>query len=82
LGRVRPQAWRFRDYVIRSFNADKPFDRFVREQIAGDEMLAGPARDEAERDCLIRHELPAARPARQQRQGLRRGRKGPAATHE
>jgi hypothetical protein len=49
----RPQAWRFRDYVIRSFNADKPFDRFVREQIAGDEMLAGPARDEAERDCLI-----------------------------
>ena len=49
----RPQAWRFRDYVVRSFNADKPFDQFVREQIAGDEMLAGPARDEVERDRLI-----------------------------
>src|SRR5262249_33397449 len=34
----RPQAWRYRDYVIRSFNADKPYDRFVREQIAGDEL--------------------------------------------
>jgi hypothetical protein len=31
-------AWRFRDYVIRSFNADKPFDRFIKEQIAGDEL--------------------------------------------
>jgi len=30
-------AWRYRDYVIESFNADKPYDRFVREQIAGDE---------------------------------------------
>ena len=31
-------AWRYRDYVLRSFNADRPFDRFVREQIAGDEL--------------------------------------------
>ncbi len=31
-------AWRYRDYVIRSFNADKPFDRFIKEQIAGDEL--------------------------------------------
>lgn len=31
-----PQAWRYRDYVIDSFNDDKPFDRFVQEQIAGD----------------------------------------------
>lgn len=31
-----PHAWRYRDYVIDSFNADKPFDRFVQEQIAGD----------------------------------------------
>jgi Protein of unknown function (DUF1553)/Protein of unknown function (DUF1549) len=37
----RPYAWRYRDYVIRSFNADKPFDRFVREQIAGDELAVG-----------------------------------------
>ncbi len=31
-----PDAWRFRDYVIRSFNTDKPFDQLVREHIAGD----------------------------------------------
>ena len=31
-------AWRYRDYVIKSFNDDKPYDRFVQEQIAGDEM--------------------------------------------
>jgi hypothetical protein len=34
----RPTAWRYRDYVIRAFNADKPYDRFVREQLAGDEL--------------------------------------------
>jgi hypothetical protein len=33
-----PQAWQYRDYVIRSLNADKPFDRFVHEQVAGDEL--------------------------------------------
>ncbi len=37
----RPNAWRYRDYVIRSFNQDKPYDQFVREQIAGDEIDAG-----------------------------------------
>ena len=35
---IRPNAWRYRDYVIRAFNNDKPFDAFVREQIAGDEI--------------------------------------------
>ena len=34
----RGNAWRYRDYVVRSFNADKPFDQFIVEQIAGDEM--------------------------------------------
>ena len=34
----RPNAWRYRDYVIRSFQEDRPYDRFVREQLAGDEM--------------------------------------------
>ena len=34
----RPTAWRYRDYVVRSFNADKPYNQFVREQIAGDEL--------------------------------------------
>jgi len=34
----RPHAWRYRDYVIRSLNDDKPYDRFVQEQLAGDEL--------------------------------------------
>ena len=34
----RPLAFRYRDYVIRSFNSDKPYDRFLTEQIAGDEL--------------------------------------------
>ena len=33
-----PDAWRYRDYVIDAFNSDKPFDRFLTEQLAGDEM--------------------------------------------
>ncbi len=33
-------AWRYRDYVVRSFNADKPFDQFIREQLAGDQLEA------------------------------------------
>ncbi len=40
----RPDAWRYRDYVVKSFNADKPYDQFVREQLAGDEY----ARDSQE----------------------------------
>lgn len=35
---MKPFAWRYRDYVIKSFNADKPYDQFIREQIAGDEL--------------------------------------------
>jgi len=35
----RPLAWRYRDYVVRAFNADKPYDVFVREQLAGDELI-------------------------------------------
>ena len=34
----RGNAWRYRDYVVRAFNADKPYDHFIREQIAGDEL--------------------------------------------
>ncbi len=40
----RTDAWRYRDYVIRAFNNDKPYDRFVAEQIAGDEIA--PQEDE------------------------------------
>lgn len=42
----RPDAWRYRDYVIRAFNDDKPYDRFVTEQLAGDEL------DPHDLDCL------------------------------
>lgn len=49
----RPQAWRFRDYVVRSLNADKPYDQFIQEQLAGDELLDGPPKTPAEQDCLI-----------------------------
>jgi mono/diheme cytochrome c family protein len=45
--RVKPEVWRYRDYVIRSFNDDKPYDQFVREQLAGDEL------DEWSADGLI-----------------------------
>ena len=36
--RIRPTMWRYRDYVVRALNADKPYDRFLHEQIAGDEL--------------------------------------------
>ncbi len=39
---ARPWAFKYRDYVIRSINADKPFDQFIREQVAGDEMVKQP----------------------------------------
>ncbi|HZK80411.1 MAG TPA: DUF1549 domain-containing protein, partial [Humisphaera sp.] len=43
-------AWRYRDYVIDSFNADKPYDRFISEQVAGDLM---PARTPAEHNAHL-----------------------------
>jgi len=52
---VRSNAWKYRDYVIRSFNGDKPFDQFVREQLAGDELVKLPYAQlpSAELDKLI-----------------------------
>ncbi|CAN5295198.1 PSD1 and planctomycete cytochrome C domain-containing protein [soil metagenome] len=41
----RPYAWKYRDYVIRSLNADKPLDRFITEQLAGDELVPQPWND-------------------------------------
>jgi len=38
---TRPNIWRYRDYVIDAFNSDKPYDRFIKEQIAGDELYPG-----------------------------------------
>ncbi len=49
----RPLIWMYRDYVVRSFHADKPFDQFVREQIAGDELVNGVPQTAAEADALI-----------------------------
>jgi Protein of unknown function (DUF1553)/Protein of unknown function (DUF1549) len=40
---VKPSVWRFRDYVIKSFNDDKPYDRFLMEQLAGDELDSLPS---------------------------------------
>ncbi|MGP0064604.1 MAG: PSD1 and planctomycete cytochrome C domain-containing protein [Isosphaeraceae bacterium] len=40
---AKPFAWRYRDYVIDAYNRDKPYDRFVREQLAGDEINPGSA---------------------------------------
>lgn len=38
----REHAWRYRDYVVRAFNADRPFDQFLIEQLAGDELITSP----------------------------------------
>lgn len=43
--RVRESAFRYRDYVIKGFNDDKPWDAFIREQLAGDEMVQQPLTD-------------------------------------
>ena len=43
MNQPRPNAWHYRDYVIRSFNSDKPYDQFVREQLAGDALGADEA---------------------------------------
>lgn len=45
-----PHAWRYRDYVIQSFHADKPYPQFIREQLAGDLL---PAKDEKHRAELL-----------------------------
>ncbi len=47
---VRLWAFKYRDYVIRAFNADKPFDQFIREQLAGDEMVKQPYKNLAPAD--------------------------------
>ena len=39
----KPNAWRYRDYVIKAFNEDKPYDRFIIEQLAGDELADADA---------------------------------------
>ena len=49
----RGNAWRYRDYVVRGFNADKPYDQFIKEQIAGDEMAGNMKPDTSNSELLI-----------------------------
>ena len=62
----RPLAWKYRDYVIESINADKPYDKFVREQLAGDQLAGYAAWQRASRrrwsKALYRDALPPQRP--------------------
>lgn len=52
---VRPWSFKYRDYVVSAFNGDKPFDRFVVEQLAGDELLVPPYQNltPEQIECLI-----------------------------
>ena len=50
---LRPQIWRYRDWCIDAFNADMPYDRFLTEQIAGDELVADVPADETEAGALV-----------------------------
>ena len=56
--RPLPDAWRYRDYVIEAFNRDKPFDRFITEQLAGDELAPG---DRELETAAVFHRLGAVR---------------------
>ncbi len=50
--RLRLHTWRYRDYVIRALNADKPYDRFLAEQIAGDELIDHTTLDDPTQDAV------------------------------
>ena len=50
---IRPHAWRFRDYVIRAFNQDLPFNRFMMEQVAGDLLAPGDPNVEVATGFLV-----------------------------
>ena len=49
----RGNAWRYRDYIVRSFNTDKPYDQFIREQIAGDELAENLNPETSNSELLI-----------------------------
>ncbi len=49
----RGNAWRYRDYVVRAFNSDKPYNQFVREQLAGDELYEAAKSEDQNPELLI-----------------------------
>ncbi|QDT52904.1 Planctomycete cytochrome C [Caulifigura coniformis] len=49
----RPHAWHYRDYVIEAFNKDLPFDQFITEQLAGDELITSPLTDLTPEDARL-----------------------------
>lgn len=49
----RPNAWRYRDYVVRAFNADMPYDQFLMQQIAGDELFEGNPKTSSEMEAWL-----------------------------
>jgi hypothetical protein len=51
--RDRSEAWRYRDWVVKAFNDDKPYDQFVKEQLAGDEYVAAETPAASARDLII-----------------------------
>jgi mono/diheme cytochrome c family protein len=51
--RDRDEAWRYRDWVVKAFNDDKPYSRFVQEQLAGDEYVMKETPPDAARDLMI-----------------------------
>ncbi len=57
--KVRPEAWKYRDWVIKAFNDDMPYDEFLKQQIAGDELYPdNPSTVTATRFCLSGPDMP------------------------
>ena len=57
--KVRPEAWKYRDWVIKAFNDDMPYDEFLKQQIAGDELYPDkPSTVTATRFCLSGPDMP------------------------
>ena len=82
--RYLPGLWRYRDYVIDAFNADMPFDQFVRYQLAGDELARGGPEVEANRPLLAAaglHRLGPGPPQRRQPGGRLQPQRGPHRAH-
>ena len=84
---AKPNAWRYRDYVIDALNHDKPYDRFLTEQLAGDEIeRVGRGRSDRDhvsstRNLGRRARRAQGRPLRPARRRARHGRDGVSGDH-